>query len=187
MEALVRFELTTSGFVILRSNSVELQSHLDFGFFNSQFEIFGGKQRTRTSRRIKSAAVFRTAARPIWLAFRNADLGFEISDLGLDCWVCNRQSQIRNSIVRVRKKSRFSSASPGEIGRRVQIWTENFGFGDRRFAAWNYTPSRKWLWRGSNARPQVSETCALLFRLSYKAVKKNWSERRDSNPQQPVW
>jgi hypothetical protein len=31
LRALVRFELTTSGFVILRSNSVELQSRLDLG------------------------------------------------------------------------------------------------------------------------------------------------------------
>ena len=30
-----------------------------------------------------------------------------------------------------------------EIGRRVQIWTENFGFGDRRFADWNYAPIEK--------------------------------------------
>ncbi len=32
LEAPVRFELTTSRFVILRSNSVELQSHFDLGF-----------------------------------------------------------------------------------------------------------------------------------------------------------
>lgn len=42
-----------------------------------------------------------------------------------------------------------------------------------------------WLWRDLNARPQASETCALD--PSELQSRKNWSERRDSNPQQPVW
>lgn len=60
LEALVRFELTTSRFVILRSDSVELQSRRI---------KFGGRPGLAPRMRDKRAAVFKTAATPIWLAF----------------------------------------------------------------------------------------------------------------------
>ena len=73
------------------------------------------------------------------------------------------------------KKSRFSSQAVWrKFGRRVQIWTENFGFGDRHFAGWNYTPTRFWI-------------CDFGFIDRKSQIANIWSERRESNPQLPVW
>ena len=118
----MRFELTTSGFVILRSNSVELQSQVDFGFaildFGLKFKnpklhikiYFGGRQRTRTSMRFL-AAVFKTAAEPIWLAFRNVDLRFRIQDWIAESAISNPKSEISNPNFALRKASQIGLAA----------------------------------------------------------------------------
>ena len=108
LEALVRFELTTSRFVILRSQSVELQSRLDFGFWiadlgfgifqsailNLQSAIVLAEGRGLEPLCASSTAAFKAVARPIWRAFHklNRDLKFGIWDFSIR----NPQSAIPN-------------------------------------------------------------------------------------------
>ena len=94
------FEPLTCSFVMNCSKSVELRPRK-----------VGGRHRTRTRMRFR-AAVFETAARPIWLAFRKEKVW------GVRLW-----------------QSHFA-ALVEKIGRRASIWTKNFGFGDRHSAVW---------------------------------------------------
>lgn len=61
----MRLERTTSGFVDLRSDSIELRSRK-----------IGGRYRTRTRMR-KLATAFKAAAIPIWLTFRSENVRSE--------------------------------------------------------------------------------------------------------------
>ncbi len=50
-----------------------------------------------------------------------------------------------------------------EIGRHAPIWTENFGFGDRRFADWNYAPVNLFTLHELNTWPPACEACSRIL------------------------